>query len=117
MSFLWNVGVTLAEGSACDGGHAIDKLRLKEDIGVREHAILQGHHHKLQGENLNIITVCFLKPLLQLCVHVLPHLRVPKMCAQHLSNVLCVGQIQGGINLVEDVDWSGFEKKHGQDER
>lgn len=40
MSFLWNIGITLAEGSACDGGHAVDKLGLKKDVGVCEHAIL-----------------------------------------------------------------------------
>ena len=39
------------------------------------------------------------------------------MCAQHLSNVLCVRQIQGGIHLVQDVDGSRFEQQHGQNER
>lgn len=44
------------------------------------------------------------------------YLGVPEMCAQHLSNVLCVRQIQGGIHLVQDVDGSRFEQQHGQDE-
>lgn len=39
------------------------------------------------------------------------------MCAQHLSDVLCVRQIQGGVHLIQDVDGSGFEQQHGQDER
>lgn len=60
MSFLWNIGIALAEGSPCDRGHAVDKLGLKEDVGVREHAVLQGHHHKLQGGNVKAVTLEFL---------------------------------------------------------
>lgn len=45
------------------------------------------------------------------------YLRVPKVCAQHLSDVLCVRQIQGGVHLIQDVDGSRFEQQHGQDER
>lgn len=51
MSFLRNAGVTLAEGGPCDCGHAVHKLGLVEDVGIGEHAVLQGHHHKLQGDN------------------------------------------------------------------
>lgn len=114
--FLWNVGVALAEGSACDRGHAIDKLGLKEDVGVREHAILQGHHYKLRGENLNAINL-HLRASSTIACPCLAYLRVSKMGAQHLPNVLCVGQIQGSVNLIKDVYGGGFEQKHGQDER
>lgn len=43
-------GVALAEGCPCHCGHAVHKLGLEQDIGVAEHAILQGHHHKLERE-------------------------------------------------------------------
>lgn len=42
--------VTLAKSSPGNCGHAINKLCLKQDIGVGEHAILQRHHHELQRE-------------------------------------------------------------------
>lgn len=45
------------------------------------------------------------------------YLRVCEVCAQHLSDVLCVRQVQSCVHLVQDVDGSGFEKQHGQDER
>lgn len=40
LTFLRNVGITLAECSACHCGHAIDKLRLEQHVGVGEHAVL-----------------------------------------------------------------------------
>ena len=39
------------------------------------------------------------------------------MCAQHLSDVLRVRQVQGGVHLVQDVDGRRFEQQHGQDQR
>lgn len=48
VAFLGNVGVALAERRARHRGHAVDKLGLEEDVGVGEHAVLQGHDHKLQ---------------------------------------------------------------------
>lgn len=42
------VGITLAESSPGHCGHAIDKLGLKQDVGISEHAILERHHHKLK---------------------------------------------------------------------
>lgn len=60
MSFLWNAGVALAEGRPRHRGHAVHKLGLEEHIGVGEHAVLQGHHHELQGE-VQHGHVCILK--------------------------------------------------------
>lgn len=56
LTFLRKAGITLAESGPCNCGHAVHKLCLEQDVGVGEHAILQGHHHKLQGENVNKIT-------------------------------------------------------------
>lgn len=53
MAFLGKVGITLAERSSCHRGHAVDELRLEQDVGIGEHAILKGHHHKLEGESSN----------------------------------------------------------------
>lgn len=47
--FQGEAGLALAESRARDRGHAVDKLGLEQDVGVGEHAILEGHHHKLQG--------------------------------------------------------------------
>jgi hypothetical protein len=33
-----------------------------------------------------------------------------KVCAQHLSDILSVRQIQCGIDFVQNVHWSGFEE-------
>lgn len=52
LAFLGKVGITLAQSGPCDCGHAIHKLGLEQDVGIGEHAILKGHHHKLQGENM-----------------------------------------------------------------
>lgn len=60
---------------------------------------------------------CNTGPLYGSCKDLLWYLRVPKVCAQHLSDVLRVRQIQGGVHLIQDVDGSGFEQQHGQDER
>lgn len=46
-----------------------------------------------------------------------PYLGVPEVCAQHVADVLRVRQVQGGVHLIQDVDGSGFEQQHGQDER
>lgn len=40
LTFLRNIGITLAECSTRHSGHAIDKLSLEQDIGVSEHAVL-----------------------------------------------------------------------------
>lgn len=45
-----DVGVALAERGARHRGHAVHKLGLEEDVGVGEHAVLQGHDHKLNRE-------------------------------------------------------------------
>lgn len=66
-------------------------------------------------ETIETVTLCIWKPRLYLWVSL--YLRVSKVCAQHLSNVLGVRQVQGGVDLIQDVDGSGFEQKHGQDER
>lgn len=47
--FQGEAGLTLTESRPRDRGHAVDKLGLEQDVGVGEHAILEGHHHKLQG--------------------------------------------------------------------
>ena len=39
------------------------------------------------------------------------------MCAQHLSNVLRVREVQCRINLIQDVEWSRFEEKKRENER
>lgn len=51
------------------------------------------------------------------CFFVSADLGVSKVCAQHLSNILCVRKVQGSIHLIQDVDGSRFEQQHGQDER
>ena len=40
-----------------------------------------------------------------------------EVCSEHLTDVLCVGEIQGGIYFIEDVQWSGFKEEHGENER
>lgn len=50
--FQWEAGVALTESGPRNRGHAVYKLGLEQDVGVGEHTILEGHHHKLQGQNL-----------------------------------------------------------------
>ena len=38
------------------------------------------------------------------------------MGAQHVSNVLCVREVQGCVHLVQDVEGGGLEEQQGQDE-
>ena len=40
-----------------------------------------------------------------------------EVCSEHLADVLCVGEIQGSIYFIEDVQWSGFKEEHGENER
>lgn len=47
--FQGKAGLALTESRPCDRGHAVDKLGLEQDVGISEHAVLEGHHHKLQG--------------------------------------------------------------------
>ena len=73
-----------------DSRHAIDELRLEQDVSVVEHPVLEGNHDEL---------------------------RMLEVCSEHLTDVLCVGEIQCGIYFIEDVQWSGFEEEHGENER
>lgn len=48
---MGDVGVTLAERRPRHRGHAVHKLGLKQDVGVCEHAVFEGHDHELQEES------------------------------------------------------------------
>ena len=39
------------------------------------------------------------------------------MCPEHLSDVLGVGEVKGGVDLVEDVQGGWLEEQHRQDQR
>ena len=70
--------------------HAIDELCFEKNISVVEHSVFEGNHDEL---------------------------RMLEVCSEHLTDVLCVGEIQGGIYFIEDVQRSGFKEEHGENER
>ena len=51
LAFMGKVAIALAERSPCHRGHAVDKLGLEQDVGISEHAVFEGHDHKLEGES------------------------------------------------------------------
>mmetsp|Transcript_761 Transcript_761/g.2465 ORF Transcript_761/g.2465 Transcript_761/m.2465 type:complete len:274 (+) Transcript_761:1157-1978(+) len=74
---------------ASHGANAIHKLGPEEDVGVVEHPLLERHDDEL---------------------------RVGEVALEHRADVLRVGQVQRGIDLVQDVHGCRFEEKHGQHE-
>lgn len=43
--------VTLAERRPRHRGHAVHKLGFEQDVGVREHAVFEGHDYELQEKS------------------------------------------------------------------
>ena len=70
--------------------HPLNEFRAKKNVGIVEHAVFQRHNNKL---------------------------RLFKMLFEHDADILSVGQIQGSVHLVEDVDGRRFEQQHSQDQR
>ena len=73
-----------------DSRHAIDELCFEKNVSVVEHPVFEGNHNEL---------------------------RMLEVCSEHLTDVLCVGEIQGGIYFIEDVQRGGFKEQHGENER
>ena len=73
-----------------DGGDTVDKFGFEEHVGIVEHAVFKRHYNEL---------------------------RVFEMGSEHLTDVLGVRQIQGGVHFIEDVQRSWFKQQHGKDER
>ena len=73
-----------------DCGDTINKLCLEENVGVVEHSVLQRDNYEL---------------------------RVSEVRAQHLADVLGVGEIQCSVYLVQDVDRGGLEEEERENER
>merc|ERR1711865_751696 len=85
-----NTVVLIADSIARYLGGAVYKASAEKDVRMVEHA-------RLQGDN--------------------DELRVRKVSADHVANILCVAEIQGRINLVQDVHRRWLEEQQGEDQR
>lgn len=68
---------------SADRGHPVNKLRGKQNVRVVEHAVFQRNDYKL---------------------------RTLEMFFEHFSNVFGVGNIECGVDFVQDVQWRRFEE-------
>ena len=69
-------------------GDAIDELGAIEHVCILEHAVLERHNNKL---TLFEVTL------------------------QHRANILRVGQIECGVDLVQNINWRRLQQQHRQD--
>lgn len=86
---LGSLPPALVLGGSAHRGHPVHELRPEEHVGVIEHAVLEADHDEL---------------------------RVLEVVLEHLSDVLRVGEVEGGVNLVQDVEGRRLEEEQGEDE-
>jgi hypothetical protein len=79
-----------ALGRTLHDTRTIAEARPEKDIGIRKQPLLQGHHDEL---------------------------RTLEPCTEQLADVLCMRQIEGGVDLIEDVHWCWLELQESHDER
>ena len=74
---------------ASDSTGAINELGLEKYVGVVPHALLQRYDQEL---------------------------RLRKVFLQHHTDILCVGQVQGRIDLIQNIQRSRLESQQRQDQ-
>lgn len=78
----------VGRGKCLNNTGALAEPCAEDAVGILEHAILQGHHDELRALEASL---------------------------DQATNVLGMGQIQRGVDLVENVHWRGFELQEGHD--
>lgn len=83
-------------------GHAVYKLRSEQNVGVVEHAILQGHYQELGPLEVG------LQPARRQWLGQLAR------NGSHCADVLGVGEVEGSVDLVEDVHRCRLEQEQSE---